>query len=94
MKKRVMPYGFGKTFIRMELQELPKDIQEEIIERFEKRDGNLKVTKDTINIVIACEDIFANDKWIFRFKTIFGGENNGMSYMVQETSNRRRISSF
>ena len=32
--------------------------------------------------------------WIFRFKTIFGGENNGMSYMVQETSNRRRISSF
>ena len=62
MKKRVMPYGLGKTFIRMEFQELPKDIQEGIIERFKKRDGNLKVTKDTVNIVIACEDIFANDK--------------------------------
>ena len=62
MKKRVMPYGFGKTFIRMDIQELPNDTQKGIIERFEKRDGNLKVTKDTVNIVIACEDIFANDK--------------------------------
>ena len=62
MKKRVIPHGFGKTFIRMELQELPKDIQEGITERREKRDGKLRVTKDTVKIVIACEDIFANDK--------------------------------
>lgn len=59
--KRVMPYGIGKTFIKMKFQELPKDIQDGIIERFEKREGNLKITKNTINIVIACEDIFAND---------------------------------
>ena len=62
MKKRVISYGFGKTFIGMELKELPKDIQEGIIKRFEERDGKLKITKDTINIVIVCEDIFANDK--------------------------------
>ena len=62
MKKRVIPYGFGKTFIRMELKELPEDIQRGIIERFKERNGDLKVTKDTVNIVITCEDIFANDK--------------------------------
>ena len=61
MKKRVISYGFGKTFIGMELKELPKDIQEGIIERFKKRDGNSKVTKDTVNIVIVSEDIFAKD---------------------------------
>ena len=44
------------------LQELPEDIQRGIIERFKERNGDLKVTKDTVNIVIACEDIFANDK--------------------------------
>ena len=27
MKKRVISYGFGKTFIGMELKELPKDIE-------------------------------------------------------------------
>lgn len=59
--KRVRSYGFGKTVIKMKFQELPKDIQEGIIERFEKRDGNSKITKETINIIIACEDIFATD---------------------------------
>ena len=87
--KRVIPYGFGKTFIRMEFQELPKDIQEWIIERFKERNGDLKVTKNTINIVIACEDIFANDKWIFRFIWLKKGEviyeecwNNDLQFNV------------
>lgn len=58
---RVMSYGFGKTFIRMRLDELPEDIQNEIIERYEKREGKLKITRNTVNIVMACEDIFAKD---------------------------------
>lgn len=62
IKNRVLPYGISKTFIRIRLDELPKDIQQGIIDRFEKRDDKLKVTKDTVNIVIACEDIFANDE--------------------------------
>lgn len=62
MKSKVMPYGFGKTFIRMRLDELPKDIQKGIIDRFEKRKGKLKITDDTINIVLVCEDIFVKDK--------------------------------
>lgn len=61
MKSRVLPYGFGKTFIRMRLDELPKDIQKEIIDRFKKREDKLRITEDTINIVLACEDIFAKD---------------------------------
>ena len=61
MNSRVMPYAFGKTFIRMRLDELPKDIQKGIIDRFEKREGKLRITEDTINIVLACEDIFAKD---------------------------------
>lgn len=56
-----MSYGFGKTFIRMRLDELPEDIQNEIIERYEKREGKLKITRNTVNIVMACEDIFAKD---------------------------------
>lgn len=60
--ERIISYGFGKTFIRMRLDELPKDIQKSIIKRFEKREGKLKITDDTINIVLVCEDIFANDK--------------------------------
>lgn len=59
--KRVMCYGLGKTFIRMKLNELPEDIQNGIIERYEKREGKLKIMKDTVNIVMACEDIFAKD---------------------------------
>lgn len=59
--RRVLPYGFGKTFIKMRLNELPEDIQQGIIDRFEKREGKLKVTKDTVNILIACEDICAKD---------------------------------
>lgn len=59
--RRIMPYGFGKIFIRMRLDELPEDIQNEIIERYKKREGKLKITKDTVNIVMACEDIFAKD---------------------------------
>lgn len=59
--RRVLPYGFGKTFIKMRLDELPEDIQQGIIDRFEKREGKLKVTKDTVNILIACEDICAKD---------------------------------
>lgn len=62
IKNRVLPYGIGKTFIIIRLDELPKDIQQGIIDRFEKRDDKLKVTKDTVNIVIACEDIFAKDE--------------------------------
>lgn len=58
---RVFPYGFGKTFIRMKLSELPEDIQRRIIDRFKERNGESKVTKDTVNIVLACEDIFAHD---------------------------------
>lgn len=58
---RVFAYGFGKTFIRMKLSELPEDIQRGIIDRFKERNGELKVTKDTVNIVLACEDIFAYD---------------------------------
>lgn len=58
---RVLPYGFGKTFIKMRLDELPEDIQQGIIDRFEKREGKSKVTKDTVNILIACEDICAKD---------------------------------
>ena len=38
IKNRVLPYGIGKTFIRIRLDELPKDIQQGIIDRFEKRD--------------------------------------------------------
>lgn len=45
----------------MRLDELPEDIQQGIIDRFEKREGKLKVTKDTVNILIACEDICAKD---------------------------------
>lgn len=60
-KKRVIPYGFGQTFISMKLEELPKDIQEGIIERFQAREGHLKVTKDTVNIILCCQDIFARD---------------------------------
>ena len=62
MIKRVMPYGLGKTFITMKLSELPEDIQEGIIERYEKREGRGKVTKDSEYIVIACEDIFNFNK--------------------------------
>ena len=62
IKNRVLPYGIGKTFIIIRLDELPKDIQQGVIDRFEKRDDKLKVTKDTVNIVIACEDIFAKDE--------------------------------
>lgn len=45
----------------MRLDELPEDIQNEIIERYEKREGKLKITRNTVNIVMACEDIFAKD---------------------------------
>lgn len=62
MKRRVLPYGFGKTFIRMRLDELPKDIQQGIIDRFEQREGKLRITKDTVNIMIVCEDICAKDE--------------------------------
>ena len=59
--RRVMAYGFGKTFLKLKLEELPKDIQEGIIERFKERKGNHRVTKNTVNIMIACEDICAMD---------------------------------
>lgn len=62
MKRRVTFYGFGKTLIRMKLSELPEDIQQGIIDRFKSREGKFKVTKDTVNIVLACEDIFAKDQ--------------------------------
>ena len=61
MKKRVIPYGFGKTLISMKLSELPEDIQQGIIDRFKERKDKLRITKDTVNIVLGCEDIYAKD---------------------------------
>lgn len=61
MKKRVMHYGLGKTFVRMKFKELPKDIQQGLIDRYINRNDKLQITKNTVNIVFACEDIFAYD---------------------------------
>lgn len=61
-KGRVFPYGCGKTIVRMKLNELPNDIQKSIIQRYKKREGYLKITEDTVNIVLVCEDIFATDR--------------------------------
>lgn len=61
MENRVMPFGLGGTFIKMKLNELPEDIQQGIIDRFKQREGKLKITVDTVNIVLACSDIFAKD---------------------------------
>ena len=61
-KTRVINYGFSGVFISIRLDELPEDIQKGIIARYGKRNGDLKITENTKNIVLACKDIFADDK--------------------------------
>lgn len=54
---RVISYGIGKTLVTLRMDELPSDIQEGIICRYRERAGPSRVTGDTEEIVLVCEDI-------------------------------------
>lgn len=54
MKKRVLPFGMGKVIIRINLNELPEDIREGIIEVYsqnENKFGDELTNAETIGMV-------------------------------------------
>lgn len=59
-KKRVMPFGIGKAFVTIKMGELPKDIQEGLIELHSKRTDEYRITEDTVNVVL-CGDVMSRN---------------------------------
>lgn len=60
--ERVDFYGIGKVLIEVKMSELPEDVQKGIIEMYKNKQRKAKVTQDTENIVLCCEDIFDRNK--------------------------------
>ena len=58
---RVKPYGLGKTFIEINLNELPQDIQDGIIKRYRSSHLEYSIDKNTKTIILCCEEIAAWD---------------------------------
>lgn len=55
-----MPFGIGKTFVTIKMNELPKDIQEGLIELHSNRTDEYRITEDTVNVVLCGEVMSVN----------------------------------